>query len=93
MISTIEHNQLPSNYRVLVLPEEQQESPELFADFPEVLTAQQVAEALSICDKQVRGLAMQGQLKGFRIGKNHRFTKQAVIDFIKQGGTHVQNKP
>ena len=93
MLPTIDHAQLPPNCRVLVIPEEQQMPSELFSDFPEVLTAQQVSKALSICDKQVRSLAMQGQLKGFRVGKNHRFTKQAVIDFIEQGGTHGQIKP
>ena len=60
----------------------------LFSNLPEVLTAQQVATALSVCDKHVRELARQGDLVGFRAGRCHRFTRQALIDFVQKGGTN-----
>lgn len=89
MIPALDHTKLPPNCRVVVIPDEQHQKPSrLFDSLPDVCTAQEAAEALSICDKQVRELAAQGKLTGFKVGKLWRFTRSSLIDFVDKGGTN-----
>lgn len=91
MLPEFDHPQLPRNCRLLVLPEETTgATPDMFADLPDVNSAQQAAKAIGVCDKHIRELAAQGKIKGFRVGRLWRFTKQSLIDFVEGGGTNGQ---
>lgn len=49
----------------------------------ELLTPQEVAQMLRVTDRSVRSWATQGRLHGFKAGKDWRFTRAAVEEFIK----------
>jgi len=49
---------------------------------PEVLTTAQLAELLQVEEKAVRDLARRGELPGRKIGRDWRFSRSAVIDWL-----------
>jgi excisionase family DNA binding protein len=49
---------------------------------PEVLTGEQLAELLQIDVKTVRSLAARGELPGRKIGREWRFSRRAVLDWL-----------
>jgi excisionase family DNA binding protein len=49
---------------------------------PEVLTGEQLAELLQVDVKTVRSLAARGQLPGRKIGREWRFSRRAVLDWL-----------
>jgi excisionase family DNA binding protein len=49
---------------------------------PEVLTAEQLAELLQVDAKTVRALAACGELPGRKLGRNWRFSRRAVLDWL-----------
>lgn len=55
---------------------------------PEVMTAAQTAELLQIEEKQVLVLAADGELPGRKLGKEWRFSRAAVLDWL----AHPQKK-
>lgn len=48
----------------------------------QLLTREQVAEALVLSQRQVDLLVKRGELKAVRIGRSVRFTREAVAEFI-----------
>jgi excisionase family DNA binding protein len=48
----------------------------------EVLTGEQLAELLQVDVKTVRSLAARGQLPGRKIGREWRFSRRAVLDWL-----------
>jgi excisionase family DNA binding protein len=52
---------------------------------PDVLNAAQVAALLQVEEKTVSELAEAGDLPGRRIGKEWRFARQAVLDWLGSG--------
>ncbi len=55
---------------------------------PEVMTAAQTAELLQIEEKQVQVLAADGELPGRKLGKEWRFSRAAVLEWL----AHPQKK-
>jgi len=48
----------------------------------EVLTTAQLAELLQVDEKTVRGLARRAELPGRKIGRDWRFSRSAVLDWL-----------
>ena len=55
----------------------------LFADYPDVVSPEQVAEMLHLGRNTVYGLLQDGLLKSARIGKKYIIPKQSVIAFVQ----------
>src|SRR3954468_14026111 len=49
---------------------------------PDVLTVDQLAELLQVDEKTVRSLAAKGDLPGRKLGRNWRFSRQAVLEWL-----------
>jgi excisionase family DNA binding protein len=49
---------------------------------PEVLTADQLAELLQVDARTVRSLAARGELPGRKLGREWRFSRRAVLDWL-----------
>lgn len=49
---------------------------------PEVLTAEQLADLLQVEAKTVRSLAARGELPGRKLGREWRFSRRAVLDWL-----------
>lgn len=54
----------------------------LFADYPDVVTPEEVGEMLHLGRNTVYGLLQDGLLKSARIGKKYIIPKQSVIAFV-----------
>jgi excisionase family DNA binding protein len=48
----------------------------------EVLTAEQLAELLQVDARTVRTLAARGELPGRKLGREWRFSRRAVLDWL-----------
>jgi excisionase family DNA binding protein len=49
---------------------------------PDVLTLEQLAELLQVDEKTVRALAAKGELPGRKLGREWRFSREAVLDWL-----------
>ena len=49
---------------------------------PDVLTLGQLADLLQVDEKTARSLAAKGELPGRKIGRDWRFSRQAVLDWL-----------
>jgi excisionase family DNA binding protein len=49
---------------------------------PDVLTLEQLADLLQVDEKTVRSLAAKGELPGRKLGREWRFSRQAVLDWL-----------
>jgi excisionase family DNA binding protein len=52
---------------------------------PDVLTVEQLAQMLQVDEKTVRTLAANGELPGRKLGRQWRFSRQAVLDWLAAG--------
>lgn len=57
---------------------------ELFEDYPDVLTVQQVRQALGIGRVGVYKLLDSGGIRCFKIGNAYKIPKTALIEYIQQ---------
>ncbi len=53
-----------------------------FAGAGEVLTSAQLASLLQVGEKTVRDLARHGELPGRKIGRDWRFSRSAILDWL-----------
>jgi excisionase family DNA binding protein len=53
---------------------------------PEVLTLDEVAELLKVDHDTAAALADRGELPGRRVGREWRFARRAVLDWLASGG-------
>jgi excisionase family DNA binding protein len=53
---------------------------------PEVLTAEQLAELLQLETSTVRALAARGEIPGRKLGREWRFSRRAVLDWLAGSG-------
>jgi excisionase family DNA binding protein len=51
----------------------------------EVLTAEQLAELLQVDEQTVRDLARRGELPGRKLGREWRFSRAAVLEWLACG--------
>ena len=56
----------------------------MFTDYGEIFTAQEIMEILFVGKNTVYELLNSGELKGFRIGKTWRVTKESLENFISE---------
>ena len=56
----------------------------MFTDYGEILTVQEIMEILFVGKNTVYELLNSGELKGFRIGKTWRVTKESLVSFISE---------
>lgn len=56
----------------------------MFSNYDDVLTVSDVAEILYVGRNTVYELLNSGELKGFRIGKTWRVTKESLVSFISE---------
>lgn len=65
---------------------------ELFEDYPDVMTVQQVRQALGIGRTAVYRLLESHEIECFMIGNAYKIPKTCLIDFVRKnskGGTKV----
>jgi len=53
---------------------------------PDVLTIEQLAELLQVDEKTVRSLAAKGDLPGRKVGRQWRFSREAVLEWLATPG-------
>ena len=58
-------------------------------DPDEVLTLEQLASLLQVDPDVVRGLARRGELPGRKVGREWRFSRRAVLEWLR-GGTPAE---
>ena len=56
----------------------------MFTDYGDILTVQEIMEILFVGKNTVYELLNSGELKGFRIGKTWRVTKESLENFISE---------
>ena len=57
----------------------------IFADYPDVVGADEIAKMLGISRKQVYKILREGRLQVIRCGRSHRVAKVNVIKYVLQG--------
>ena len=53
-----------------------------WSNLPLVLTTQQVADLLQVDHRTMTNYCQRGQIKAFKIGKNWRITREALLSFV-----------
>lgn len=61
----------------------------MFSNYPDVLTVEQVAEALNICIGLAYRLIKEGQLGYKRIGRRILIPKVCLVDYISSARTSL----
>ena len=51
---------------------------------PEIMTVKQLADFLQVTELTIRRALTSGKLKGFKIGRDWRIEKEAVIEWLKE---------
>jgi len=60
------------------------EGNEMFAEYPDILTVDDLIKMLNIGRNKAYKLVGDGTIRSIRIGNIHRIPKQNVIDYIKK---------
>lgn len=56
----------------------------MFDDYPDVLSAEEAAEALRVRENAIYQLLNEGKLKAFKNGRTWRIPKDALKEYIKE---------
>lgn len=56
--------------------------PQLFSQYPDILTVKQLQDALNICRTCAYGLVSTGEIPSFKIGSAIRIPKSGVISYL-----------
>lgn len=56
----------------------------MFADYPDVMTREQAAEALGMNVKDLGELLMAGEIRAYRDGRRWRVPKLSLFDYIER---------
>lgn len=54
----------------------------MFENYDEILTPQQLIDLLGVNKNMIYRLLNSGEIKSFKIGKQHRVTRQSLIEYI-----------
>lgn len=54
----------------------------MFENYKDLLSTAEVSEALGVSKQLVRRLAKSGEIKSIKIGKEYRFTKVNLIEYV-----------
>lgn len=52
-------------------------------NLPEIITVKQLAEFLQVSELTVKRAIKAGDLKAFKVGRDWRIEKEAVLDWVK----------
>ncbi len=55
---------------------------ELFKDYPDIVSVEQVSEMLKIGQVLAYRLVRSGEIKSRKVGRRYIITKQHIIDFV-----------
>ncbi len=55
---------------------------ELFKDYPDIVSVEQVSEMLKIGQVLAYRLVRSGEIKSRKVGRRYIITKQNIIDFV-----------
>ncbi len=64
----------------------------MFDNYSDILTIDDVKEALMIGRGQVYKLLKSNELHGFRIGDNWKISKEALIDYVRSNSSPKDSK-
>ena len=56
----------------------------MFDDYPDILSAEEAAEALGVRENAIYRLLNEGKLKAFKNGRTWRIPKDALKEYIKE---------
>lgn len=56
----------------------------MFDDYPDVLSAEEAAEALRVRENAIYRLLNEGKLKAFKNGRTWRIPKDALKEYIRE---------
>ena len=56
----------------------------LFENLPDVVTLKQLAEFLKVSEMTIRRALISGELKGFKIARDWRIDKKAILQWIEE---------
>lgn len=56
----------------------------MFDDYPDVLSAEEAAEALRVRENAIYRLLNEGKLRAFKNGRTWRIPKDALKEYIKE---------
>ena len=56
---------------------------EMFTEYDDILTIDDLAKMLKIGKNKAYGLLYHGEIKSIRIGKIYRIPKESVIEYLK----------
>ena len=56
----------------------------MFDDYPDVVSAEEAAEALRVRENAIYRLLNEGKLKAFKNGRTWRIPKDALKEYIKE---------
>ena len=56
----------------------------MFDDYPDILSAEEAAEALRVRENAIYRLLNKGELKAFKNGRTWRIPKDALKEYIKE---------
>lgn len=67
----------------------------MFKDYPDVVSAKDVAEMVGVCLKKAYKLLRTGEIRAFRCGNTFKIAKIEVIEYIyvRQCAQHNGNDP
>ncbi len=57
---------------------------ELFKDYPDIVSVEQVSEMLRIGQVLAYRLVRSGEIKSRKVGRRYIITKQNIIDFVSK---------
>lgn len=58
----------------------------MFENYDDILTVEEVSEALKVGTTQVYKLVRSGEMNAFKEGKNWRIPKKGVINYVSKRG-------
>ena len=61
-------------------------------NLPSILTPRQLSEALQISDQTIKKAIRAGRLDAFKVGRDWRIEKEAVLKWIEKGRQESDNR-
>ena len=58
----------------------------MFESYDDILTVEEVAEALKVGTSQVYKLVRSGEMNAFKEGKNWRIPKKGIVNYVTKRG-------
>ena len=56
----------------------------MFENLPDIVTLKELADFLKVSDMTVRRALISGELKGFKVARDWRIDKKAVLQWVEE---------